>query len=225
MISNVVVDGSSVGAVSSYTFSNVRSPHDQRNLLSPDLHTNRISRNWWHNLPIGSVTVNHGANQTFTITPNTGYSIANVRVDGSSQGAISSYTFNNVTANHTISATFTANSIYYQRISRDRWYNFTLRSNVTVSHGSNQTFTITPTSGYAISNVLVDGVSQGAVGSYTFGNVTANHTISARFSQITYTINASACCWRHNITLWFGYSGARSKSDLYDHTRFWVHNS
>jgi hypothetical protein len=58
--------------------------------------------------PSGSVKVNHGANKTFTITPNTGYQILDVMVDNVSKGAIKTYTFTNVTANHTISATFKA---------------------------------------------------------------------------------------------------------------------
>jgi hypothetical protein len=56
--------------------------------------------------PSGSVSVDYGANKTFTITANSGYSISDVLVDGSSAGAVNSYTFTNVTANHTISATF-----------------------------------------------------------------------------------------------------------------------
>ena len=56
--------------------------------------------------PSGSVTVNQGSDKLFTITPNTGYSIADVLVDGSSVGAVTSYTFTNVTEDHTISATF-----------------------------------------------------------------------------------------------------------------------
>ena len=56
--------------------------------------------------PSGSVTVSRGTSKTFTITPASNYSIADVKVDGVSQGRITSYTFSNVTANHTISATF-----------------------------------------------------------------------------------------------------------------------
>lgn len=56
--------------------------------------------------PSGSVTVNQGSNKSFTITPDSGYSIDDVLVDGSSVGAVSSYTFTNITQNHTISATF-----------------------------------------------------------------------------------------------------------------------
>ena len=56
--------------------------------------------------PRGSVTVNNGASQGFIITPSSNYSIADVKVNGVSQGRIASYIFNNVTADHTIAATF-----------------------------------------------------------------------------------------------------------------------
>ena len=56
--------------------------------------------------PSGSVAVDYGSSQTFTITPNTNYRVADVLVDGVSVGAVTSYTFSSVTANHTISATF-----------------------------------------------------------------------------------------------------------------------
>jgi len=60
--------------------------------------------------PSGSVSVSYGANQSFNITADGGYHVANVLVDGGSVGAVTSYTFTNVTANHTISASFAANS-------------------------------------------------------------------------------------------------------------------
>jgi murein DD-endopeptidase MepM/ murein hydrolase activator NlpD len=58
--------------------------------------------------PSGDVTVNHGSDKSFTITPDTGYQIADVLVDGSSIGAVAEYTVENVTADHTIYATFEA---------------------------------------------------------------------------------------------------------------------
>ncbi len=57
--------------------------------------------------PSGTSSVSSGGSKTFTITPKTFYRIANVMVDGKSIGAVTQYTFSNVTANHTISATFT----------------------------------------------------------------------------------------------------------------------
>ncbi|MDI6793281.1 MAG: putative Ig domain-containing protein, partial [bacterium] len=60
--------------------------------------------------PTETVTVNHGANQTFTITPNVNYHAVDVLVDGTSVGAVNTYTFSDVTAGHTISATFAINT-------------------------------------------------------------------------------------------------------------------
>lgn len=56
--------------------------------------------------PSGNVDVLHGGSQTFTIAANSGYAISNVKIDGASIGAVKSYTFENVTENHTIEVTF-----------------------------------------------------------------------------------------------------------------------
>jgi len=61
--------------------------------------------------PSGNVTVSYGADQAFTITPDSGYNISNVTVDGVSQGVITNYPFTNVTANHRISGTFFVSSV------------------------------------------------------------------------------------------------------------------
>ena len=56
--------------------------------------------------PSGEVPVNSGADQSFTITPEDGYQIDDVVVDGKSVGAVASHIFTNVTAEHTIDASF-----------------------------------------------------------------------------------------------------------------------
>ena len=56
--------------------------------------------------PAGATTVAYGGSQIFTIAPASGYTIADVLVDGVSVGAVSSYTFTNVRTDHTIAATF-----------------------------------------------------------------------------------------------------------------------
>lgn len=56
--------------------------------------------------PGGDVGILHGENATFTIVPLENYKITGVKVDGKSVGAVSSYTFENITADHTITATF-----------------------------------------------------------------------------------------------------------------------
>jgi hypothetical protein len=61
--------------------------------------------------PSGSVVVNHGANQSFTMAGDAGYRVQDVSVDSVSVGAVNTYTFTNVTANHSITATFTNETI------------------------------------------------------------------------------------------------------------------
>jgi uncharacterized repeat protein (TIGR01451 family) len=56
--------------------------------------------------PSGAVSVNHGANHAFDITPSATYIVSDVLVDGGSVGRLNSYTFNNVTVNHSIAASF-----------------------------------------------------------------------------------------------------------------------
>jgi hypothetical protein len=181
VVSDVLVDGSSVGAVTSYTFSNVTANHT----ISASFvlgYTVAVTAGGNGSItPSGTITVASGGSQTFTITSNSGYAVADVLVDGVSVGAVTSYTLNNVTTNHTISVTFIAT--YTITTSAGSNGSISPLGTVMVNSGANQAFTITPASGgYTVSDVLVDGSSVGAVTSYTFSNVTANHTISASFT-------------------------------------------
>jgi len=78
----------------------------------------------------------------------------------------------------TISATFTLNDY---AITATVGANGTISPSVSVTHGSYSVFTITPKTGYHVADILVDGISVGAVTTFTFNNVTANHTIAASF--------------------------------------------
>ncbi|HQH83689.1 MAG TPA: fibronectin type III domain-containing protein, partial [Syntrophorhabdus sp.] len=114
--------------------------------------------------PTGTVTVSRNASRSFTITPSTGYSIDRVIVDGSSVGAVSTYTFSNVTANHTISASFKADTTTYTiTASAGTGGTISPTGTVTVSRNASRSFTITPSTGYSIDRVIVDGSSVGAV--------------------------------------------------------------
>lgn len=57
--------------------------------------------------PSGNVSVREGRDRTFTITPDKGYAVSNVKIDGKSIGAVKSYTFENVRRNHAIEVIFT----------------------------------------------------------------------------------------------------------------------
>ncbi len=191
-IADVKVDGVSVGAVQTYTIANVTGNRTidvsfslkEYNIVVAQTVNGSIS-------PSGVVKVKHGANQTFAITPATGYSIADVKADGSSVGAVNSYTFTNVTADHTISASFEINK--YKVISKagDGGTISPLGETI-VEHGGSQTFTITPNDGFRIVDVKVNERSVGQVTSYTISNITSDQTIEVTFSAKTYILRASA---------------------------------
>lgn len=82
--------GSSGGSSSGRTYHTIKASSDSNGSISP---SERVS-------------VRHGRDQSFTITPDKGYEIAKVLVDGKSVGAVESYTFKSVTKNHTIEAIF-----------------------------------------------------------------------------------------------------------------------
>jgi hypothetical protein len=130
--------------------------------------------------PSGNVTVSFGANQTFNITPSTGYQITGLIVDGSSVPISSFYTFTGVQSDHSIFVSFAIRNF---TISASAGANGVISpsGSLSVSYGGSQTFAISPVSGYNVADVLVDGASVGAVTSYTFTNITAEHTITATF--------------------------------------------
>ncbi|HXJ69783.1 MAG TPA: FlgD immunoglobulin-like domain containing protein [Verrucomicrobiae bacterium] len=132
----------------------------------------------------GSVSVACGGSQAYTITPDPCSTIQDVVVDGVSQGAIPGYTFTNVTANHTLSAAFS--TITYAIVSSaGAGGSIAPLGSTPVACGGSQGYTITPAPGYQIADVLVDGVSQGAIPSYAFNTVGAGHTIAASFTLVS----------------------------------------
>ncbi len=135
--------------------------------------------------PSGATTVSSGGSQAYSITPNTGYSVATLTVDGSAVAPATSYTFSNVTANHTITATFSINTYTLT---------YTAGSNGTISGTSPQTVnygaggtavTAVPNSGY----YFVQWSDGSTVNPRTDANVTADISVTASFiAQTTPTL-------------------------------------
>jgi hypothetical protein len=134
--------------------------------------------------PLGAQVRASGGNVTFTITPDAGYHVADVLVDAASVGAVTTYPFTNVTANHTISATFAPDALPTFAIDASAGPNGTITPNgtQTATQGDNVTFAIAPAAGYYVDTLTVDGALVAPVKSYTFTNVTKAHTIAATFA-------------------------------------------
>src|SRR6185369_9630862 len=144
--------------------------------------------------PNGSVTgppsVIYGDMPSYVITPDAGYHIVDVAVNGTSVGAVSSYTFSSgITANTTISAVFAIDTF---TVTLEAGANGGISGPATVTYGSGAAYSIAPAVGYHVADVMVDGVSAGAVTGYSLNNVTDNHTISATFAIDTFTVTLNA---------------------------------
>lgn len=184
VIADVKVNKESVGAVPSYTFDNVQQDSTIRVTFKRQP-TYTITPNAGSHGTISPSTpqkVVAGGSQIFTISANTGYIISDVLVDGTSVGAVNSYTFENMQANYRIMATFKPSPSTFTITSKaGSGGSINPLGAVTVPAGRSQTYTITPNSGYMITEVSVDGLPQGAISTYTFNNVQADHTISSSF--------------------------------------------
>ena len=186
------VDGNSIGALYTYTFSNVTSNHVLEATFEPKTYVISTVTNGNGTLaPSGTVSVVHGSDQIFTMTLSEGYHIADVLVDGKSVGAVATYTFSNVIADHKIETTIAIDT-YSIDATANNGGTIAPLGTTSANHGSDQVFTITPSEGYHIADVLVDGKSVGAITTYTFSNTITNHKIETTFAINTYAINATA---------------------------------
>ena len=103
------MDGARVGLTTpnSYTFPPLSADHTISVEFAPLFFTIVSSAGLHGSIsPSGPVSLPWGGAQSYVITPEPGYHVAEVRVDGRSVGAVTSYAFTNVTASHTITATF-----------------------------------------------------------------------------------------------------------------------
>ncbi|MES3004914.1 MAG: GBS Bsp-like repeat-containing protein [Patescibacteria group bacterium] len=128
-----------------------------------------------------SRSVNNGSATTFTVTPSTGYGTPSVSgCSGSLSGT--TYTTGAITGACTVSATCALNS-YTITASAGSGGTVSPAGATSKTYGSSQAYTISPSAGYYISDVLVNGSSVGAVSAYTFNNITSSQTISATFAS------------------------------------------
>lgn len=180
-IQSVKVDNVDKGKLESYTFERVTTNHTIEVTFAPqELNISASAGTGGSISPNGTTKVKYGEDKTFTITPNEGYEIKAVIVDGQDKGKITSYTFNDVKGEHTISASFVKKT-FNITASAGAGGSVSPNGTSTVSYGDNKTFSFTPNQGYKVKSVVVDGVNKGELTTYTFSNVKAAHSISVTF--------------------------------------------
>ena len=130
----------------------------------------------------GGGTYNQGTSCTVHASANTGYTFVNWTENGNQVSTNANYTFT-VNGNRNLVANF-AQSTYTIQASAGANGTITPSGTITVTQGANQSFSMIPNTGYEVQNVYIDGNSAGALTSYTFTNVTANHQIYVTFIHV-----------------------------------------
>lgn len=125
-------------------------------------------------LPITGYTVSGNATKTVTGKAGDTYTVTFIYTKNSTGGGSSSGGGGGGGSSSTVSS-------YTIKASAGNGGIISPSGNVTVARGKDQTFSINPINGYRISDVIVDGKSVGAVSTYTFDSVKANHTIQVKF--------------------------------------------
>ena len=196
VIDKVYVDNTSIPSAvlsGTYTFTHVLTNHEIFATFKPVMFTITATADPNGTItPSGTVQVPYNTNYTFNTTPNTGYQLDKIFVDGVEDAAATAagfYTFENVTTNHTIHATFTKKSYLITTIAGVQ--GTITPVNPMVLHGNNQTFYFQPSTGYVVNQVKVDGNVVPTANSYTFINVTQEHTLEVTFAKETFTITAT----------------------------------
>ncbi len=180
----MIVNGTSAGKISEYEFSNVTSNHTINVIFEPKQYIiTAISEGHGKISPSGQVKVPYFATQEFTITPDPGNYISELIIDGVKQANISkTYTFTNVTADHTIKVKFMGESFIIIATSGG-YGSITPSGEVKLGYNESQTFTFKPEPGYIISSIYVNGVAINPISdTYTFSNIKSNHSIHVTFT-------------------------------------------
>ena len=110
VIETVLIDGKNIPeaiSAGSYTFKNVADDHSIAATFKPKIYTITASAGMGGVIsPSGNVPVSPGDNQIFIITPNEGFAISGIQIDGEHIGIVESYTFTEVVDNHSIEVSF-----------------------------------------------------------------------------------------------------------------------
>ena len=145
-------------------------------------------------------TVVEGSNKYLHISKRQGYKLTSVILDDSSQtipsqteasGEVMTISLENITSNHNLVVT---SEPFKYTITTSAGSNGSITPSATVNYGSSKTINMSPSTGYEVNEVIVDSINKGKITTYTFNNITDNHTISVTFKKLDeqkFTVNCT----------------------------------
>ena len=237
-IKSVKVNGKDVTSSLSnnrYTINNINADISIEVLFEPIFHTLTIVSSGFGDASYNGVSIHdktqtfsvvEGTSPTITLTPETGYRIASVKLDETDVTASvvnNTYTIRSISADMTLSVSFEAIPTYTLSVTSSGngstyFNNTTVRNKTeafTVNGETDATITFTPDDGYCISSVKVNGVdvtSSVINNQYTISKISANTTIAVTYGAITHTLSITAL---GNGRVTYNYTDIRNNTETF----------
>ena len=203
-VSAFVVDGTTIAAIE-YTFNNLSEDHTVSATFEPAVYTITASAGEGGSIePEGTITAEHGSNKTFNFTPNPGYEVEEVIINGYGEGSQASYELQNIQQDHTIHVNFKPTEpqqhlirlIYNHDQGNVLINGMSEPDEFNVDNGDSLNIDIEARDGFIISTVQINDGDPVNVNArqypMQFENISDDITIRAEFTPITYTITATA---------------------------------
>jgi len=185
---DVTLGGVSQGAASSLTLSAISAGTSISAFFTLNPHTVTLSQGA-NGVIAGPSAVLQNDTPSYTFTPSPNYHVVNVTVNGVSQGALTSLTLPPISADLTIAASFAVNSY---TVTLNAGLHGTISGPTTALVGSTPSYSIIPDPGCFITDVTINGFSQGAVSSITLPAVSSDATVTATFQITTFTVSVTS---------------------------------
>ena len=187
-ITALIVDGTTISPATTYDFTDITQNHTIKATFSEKNKCSVIASAGAGGSisPSGTSYIYEDESEVYTIKPDSGYLIDDVKVDNVSQGKIESIRLYYTSTGHTISATFVRDKVKYQIKVQSTGHGTIVASKTEVYEGESVTITCTPDTDYFLKDLVDNGKSVGTVNPYTINNVKENHTVVATFDRTPY---------------------------------------
>ena len=149
-------------------------------------------------------SVEYEESLTFDFVGDEGYKVGSILVNGATQTSQDSITINTIIDDVEIKVFFVLKTYDLKVIISGSGVT-NHGNNIVRNHGESVSYTFTPSTGYEIQKVIVDGEDKGIITGYTFENITSNHTINITFVIQQFEIK------------WYNYNGTLIETSLYNY--------
>jgi len=180
----LLVDDIVVAPKTAFYFSDIQFDHTLTAFfISKNIYVETETGNRGTVEPSGRILMTSGSDLTIQVIPDSGYEVADVQVNGTSIGAVTSHTLKNIRANTHVYANF--QPIVAQTITASSGDNghISPEGEIKVSDDLAQSFVMIPDETYLVADVLIDNVSMGPMERYTFPSVKRNYNIHVNFEH------------------------------------------